>query len=366
MKKFLALVLASLMMVALLAACGAPAKPAESSAAPAVSSAAPAESSAAASPSESASASASPSAAAKGPFKIIFVNALVGHPVYNQQDEGVKAAAEALGKDVVDVQIVGSSDTSALAEKTVEIIDQAIAMKPDAMVCEPWDASINAALQRAKDAGIPVACTSNMPPEDLMFAFIGTDNTQYGITAAETLAEKTGGKANVMIMMSKLDISNQVEAKDAFEKTIKEKYPDMKVVLVDSDDANLQTATEKFDAAFRAYKEIDTVLMLEGTGAKAAAAVAKEQNRKITVLGIDATEETLDGIKKGDIWGTLAQNFYKRGYESIRYCVEYLQGHTDTFNKINDSGLVLVTKDNADSVLADLDKATRKVGTPLK
>jgi ABC-type sugar transport system substrate-binding protein len=305
-------------------------------------------------------------ASGQKPFKIVFVNALVGHPVYNMQDDGVKAAVKALGPELVDVQIVGTSDTNGLAEKTIEIIDLAIAMKPDAIVAEPWDASMYAALQRAKDAGIPVATTSNMAPEGLYFAHIGTDNAKYGMDSADVLATRMNGKANIMIMMSKLDISNQVEAKVAFEARLKEKYPGMKVVLVDYDDANLQTAFEKFDAAFRAYPEIDCVYMLEGTGAQAAAAIAKEQNRRVVILGVDPIQETLDGIRKGEIWGTMAQNFYKRGYESIRFCVEYLGGNTAAFNKINDSGLVLVTKENVDTILAALDGATRKVGTALK
>ncbi len=303
----------------------------------------------------------------KEPFRIVFVNALVGHPVYNDQDRGILDAVADIGSDIVDVQIIGASDTNGLAEKTIEYIDQAIAMRPDAIVCEPWDATMYAAIDRAVEAGIPVMCTSNEPDDmDKIFAFIGTNNTQYGIDAADVLAEKMDGKANVMIMMSKLDISNQVEAKNAFEARIAEKYPEMKVVLVESDDANLQTAMEKFDASFRAYQEIDCVFMLEGTGAQAAAAVAQEQNRDIVVLGVDPIQETLDGIRKGTIWGTMAQNFYKRGYESIRFCVEYLSGNTDAFEKVNDSGLVLVTIDNVETVEQALADATRKVGTPLK
>ena len=59
----------------------------------------------------------------------------------------------------------------------------------------------------------------------------------------------------------------------------------------------------------------------------------------------------------------MAQNFYKRGYESIRFRVEYLEGNPDAFVKENDSGLVLVTKDNVDTINDDLANATRKVGT---
>ncbi len=303
----------------------------------------------------------------KEPWRIIFVNALVGHPVYNDQDRGILDAVADIGSDVVDVQIIGASDTNGLAEKTIEYIDQAIAMNPDVIICEPWDPSMYAAIERARDAGIAVACTSNKPEDmDQIFAFTGTDNVQYGIDAADAIAAKMGEKANVMIMMSKLDISNQVEAKDAFEARCAEMYPNMKVVLVESDDANLQTAMEKFDASFRAYPEIDCVFMLEGTGAQAAAAVAAEQNREIIILGVDPIQETLDGIADGSIWGTMAQNFYKRGYESIRFALEYLEGNTDAFIKDNDSGLVLVTSENVATVEAALADATRLVGTPLK
>ncbi|NLE20946.1 MAG: sugar ABC transporter substrate-binding protein [Clostridiales bacterium] len=309
----------------------------------------------------------SAAAEAPKPWRIVFVNALVGHPVYNDQDRGILDAVKDFGPEKVDVQIIGSSDTNGLAEKTIEFIDQAIAMKPDAIVCEPWDPSMFAAIDRAVEAGIPVMCTSNKPDDmGKIFAFTGTDNVQYGIDAAEALAKKMDGKANIMIMMSKLDISNQVESRDAFVKTLEEKYPEMKVVLVEFDDANLQTATEKFDAAYRAYPEINAVFMLEGTGAQAAAAIAKEQNREVVVLGVDPIKETLDGIRNGGIWGTMAQNFYKRGYESIRFCVEYLEGNTDAFVKENDSGLVLVTLENVETINDDLANATRKVGTPLK
>lgn len=309
----------------------------------------------------------SAAAEAPKPWRIVFVNALVGHPVYNDQDRGILDAVKDFGPEKVDVQIIGSSDTNGLAEKTIEFIDQAIAMKPDAIVCEPWDPSMFAAIDRAVEAGIPVMCTSNKPDDmGKIFAFTGTDNVQYGIDAAEALAKKMDGKANIMIMMSKLDISNQVESREAFVKTLEEKYPEMKVVLVEFDDANLQTATEKFDAAYRAYPEINAVFMLEGTGAQAAAAIAKEQNREVVVLGVDPIKETLDGIRNGGIWGTMAQNFYKRGYESIRFCVEYLEGNTDAFVKENDSGLVLVTLENVETINDDLANATRKVGTPLK
>jgi ribose transport system substrate-binding protein len=286
--------------------------------------------------------------------------------VYEQQAVGARKAMADYG---VNLEIIGPVlGTSALVEETNNFIDNAISLSPDAIILEPWDPSMNAAVQRVHDAGIPVFCTSNPPErEDHYIAWIGTDNYNYGAAAADMIAQKTGGTANVCIMMSTLDILNQVEQKKGFEETIAKKYPGIKVVVTEADGADMSTALRKFEEVFQAYPEVDTVWMLEGTGGPAAAQIAQERNRKVLILDIDAVEQTIDLIGKGQIWATLAQNFYKRGYESVRMAYEYLaNGNANSFNKTNDSGVVLINSDNVAAYEEDLLAAIRYKGTPLK
>lgn len=305
-------------------------------------------------------------AEAAEPFHIVLVNAIVGHPVYEQQAVGARKAAEDYG---VNLEIIGPPlGTASLVEDTNNFIDNAISMHPDAVIVEPWDSSLNAAVQRAFDAGIPVFCTSSPPEnEDLCIAWIGTDNVNYGITAADMIAEKMDGKANVCIMFQSLDALNQVEQVSGFEQRIAEKYPDIKVVVKEFDRADMSVALQKFEEVFQAYPEVDTVWMVEGTGGPAAAQVAREKNRDILILDIDAVDQTVDLIGKGEIWATLAQNFYKRGYEIVRMASEYLlNGNADSFHKANDSGVVLITQESVARYEQDLMDAIRYKGTPLK
>ena len=299
------------------------------------------------------------------PHNIVLVNALVGHPVYEQQAVGARMAAEDYG---VNLEIIGPTGTGSLIEDTNNFIDNAISMRPDAIIAEPWDTSLNAAIQRIYDAGIPVFCTSSPPEnEDLCVAWIGTDNFNYGITAADMIAEKTGGKANVCIMFQSLDAINQQEQATGFEQRIAEKYPDIKLVIKEFDRADMAIALQKFEEIFRGYPEVDTVMMVEGTGGPAAAQVAQEMNREMLILDIDAVDQTVDLIAKGQIWATLAQNFYKRGYESVRMAAEYLDnGNADSFNKANDSGVVLITQETVERYEQDLMDAIRYKGTPMK
>ena len=217
--------------------------------------------------------SASSNTGSQKPYYIILVNALVGHPVYEQQAEGARMAARDYG---VNLEIIGPAmGTPTEAEDTINFIDSAIIKKPDAIITEPWDPSLFASMQRLYNAKIPNFCTSNLPDNhDHFVAWIGTDNYNYGVTSADMIAEKTGGRANVCVMMSFLDISNQVEIKQGFMDRTAEKYPNIKISVTESDQANMDIAMRKFEEIFRAYPEVDVVWMLEGTGGPAAAQVA--------------------------------------------------------------------------------------------
>ncbi len=286
---------------------------------------------------------------------IVWVNPLVGHPVYVLQDESFRAAARDYG-----FQPVISGPSQIDAEGMVREIENAIAQKADGIITVPYNWSAFAPVyRRAREAGIPIVNTGTDTPEDWRLAFIGTDNVAFGRQAAEILIRRKGGRANICIMMSQLDLPNQVEQKQAFEESLKA-HPDMKIVAVEADRADMSTAVQKFEELFRAYSQIDTVLMLEATGGVAAARVAREMGiaSRITILAIDDIQETIDSIREGTIWGTLAQNFYRMGYESAGLLMDHFAA-THVPSK-TDSGTILVTQENVGTYKSAMLAAVRR------
>jgi len=278
-----------------------------------------------------------------GTRTIVWVNPLVGHPVYNIQDAAFKRAAKDYGFTPV---IVGPSTIGGGGEGMVREIETSIVEKADGIITVPFNwSAFEAAYKQAGEAGIPIVNTGVDTPEKWRLSFIGTDNQAYGRKAADVLVKKTGGKANICIMMSQLDVQNQVESLAAFKKAIKP-YRGMKVVVVEYDQADLSIATRKFEEVFRAYPQINTVLMLEATGGVAAAQVAREMGiaSKVTILAIDDTKDTIDAVRKGGVWGTLVQNFPRMGYESAAIIMEHLNGKPVPKKIAMD--VILVTKDN--------------------
>ena len=307
---------------------------------------------------------AAPEAAPEEAPYIIMVNALNGHPVYEQQAEAARKAAEDYG---VTLEIIGPSmGTSTIVSDYVAAMENAITLQPDAIICEPFDPALFTCVTQAHEAGIPVFCTSNGTDNTEEYvSCTGTDNTQYGITAADMIAEATGGKANLLVVLGNLTTVNQVEQLEGIKSRIAEAYPDMKVVDAVADENDLSKAVTLFQDNFNAYPEIDTVVMLESTGGPGAAQVAKEMNKEVRILDIDAVAETIANIEAGSEWATLAQNFFKRGYESVRMAYEYLtQDGQIEYSQFMDSSTVLITAENAPTYEEDLWAAVKMKGMP--
>lgn len=339
-KKVLGMLLVGVMVFSLIG-CGS--EPAAETTAPAEESGDAAQE-AAAEEEPAAETEAEPAADGEAPY-VIWVNPLVGSAVFTSADNGITAASEEFG---FKLKIIGPSvldDT-----QMYEAVQSAIVEQPDLIVTTPYNYSaIQGLYTDAQEKNIPIINISSDSEEAGRVSFIGTDNTAYGKLAADYVNEKMEGEANVLIMMANLDTSNQLEQKTAFEEKCAAEYPGIKVVLTDEDNGDSATALQKFEDNLKAHPEIDTIFCLESIGGVAAANAVEElgMNGEITILAIDDNEDTLQYIRDGKIWGTMAQNFYKMGYTAGEFAYKYLNG--ETVDSIVDSGTILITEENIDT-----------------
>ncbi len=291
-------------------------------------------------------------------IRIAWVNPMIGHPLYTMQDDGAKLAAEDYG---VTVDILGTA--SAAPEEYVAQIEIAISEKYDGIILCPFSpAAMVPAIQKANEAGIPVVntiCDTDDNPE-LRMCLLGLDLIDFGGIEADAVAKATGETGEVCFTQTRFDNPIQNEIQEGFKQKLEE-YPNLKLVIVDELTNDSMTATEKIQNILTGYPNVTAIMVNDATGASIAAKVAKEMNREIDVVSIDDVPETLDMIEKGEIWGTIAQNYIGMGYESVRVIVEYLQGEeVPDFISVP---LTLVTKDNLTTYKDELLAMTHVKGT---
>jgi ABC-type sugar transport system substrate-binding protein len=83
----------------------------------------------------------------------------------------------------------------------------------------------------------------------------------------------------------------------------------------------------------------------------------------IAVIGFDEQDDTLQGIEDGEVYGTISQQPFNYGYQSVRVCKALIDGDTSVIpkNGIIDMPLMVVKKDNVQKFREDLKAALASV-----
>ena len=114
-------------------------------------------------------------------------------------------------------------------------VENFVAQGVDAIIIIP--ANTDAAdpmTKAAQDAGIPLVYVNRIPsnlPEGV--AYVGSDSIQAGMMQAEWIADKLGGKGNVVIMNGDL-AQEAAQKRTEGEKQVFAKFPDIKIIKEDT------------------------------------------------------------------------------------------------------------------------------------
>ncbi|MCP4383939.1 MAG: sugar ABC transporter substrate-binding protein [Hyphomicrobiales bacterium] len=285
----------------------------------------------------------------------VFVTPLIAHPVWDDARYGFEEAAEQFG---FEGQYVGPQTIDPV--EMVNQIEIAIAQGVDGIISMPIaPEAMRPVWKTAAKANIPVVFVGSIDPESTSLASVGTDEINLGRIGAAAIIEHFEAQGSpplrAVVMQSTMDASFAVKTRDSYLKHL-EAYPDFEMVINESNNSDMLTAIQKYEAIFATYPEINLVIGINGEAGPAAAKVVKEQRLqdKITIVGIDDVAETLDGIEDGVIWGTVAQSFHQMGFLTAQILYDYVvNGKTpDTKNPDGydfDSGAIFVTAENLES-----------------
>jgi inositol transport system substrate-binding protein len=229
-----------------------------------------------------------------------------------------------------------------------------IAKKYDAIIFSPVDVDAMAvAVDKAVAAGIPVFGVNTKVNSDKLISYIGSNDVTAGEFEMNYIAEKLGGKGNIVIMEGPIGSSAQVQRKEGIHNVLKN-FPDIKVL--EEKTANwsrsegltlmenwLQAHSGKINAVVGQNDEmaLGAIQALEGKGLT---------NRdEIPVVGVDAISDALQAVKDGRQNATVFQDAKGQGAQSVEIAVKYLKG--ENVDKEYMIPFQLVTPDNLDQFL---------------
>ncbi|MBT5322627.1 MAG: sugar-binding protein [Verrucomicrobiales bacterium] len=257
------------------------------------------------------------------------------------------------------------------------IMETLLAKGIDAMAISPIDAENQTAfLNEAAKQTQFITHDADAPDSDRML-YIGTNNYKAGRALGELVKAALPEGGEVMIFVGRLEQLNARQRRQGvIDELLGRPEQELSTAKFDPVDAKnlkadgskyiiLDTRTDNFDKAKAKSNAEDTITKYENVACMvglfaynppACLDAIREANRtgKIKVCGFDEPDAMLQAIKDGTAQGTISQQPWEYGYESVKAMKRILDGDTAFIpeNKFMEVPFLVVTKENVDEFWA--------------
>lgn len=216
------------------------------------------------------------------------------------------------------ITIVGTTDANFSVEQQVSDLETLTALKPDVMISIPTDAKATSdAFKRVSAQGIKLVFMDNVPDNfvagENYVGAVSADNYGNGVIAAELIGEKLNGKGKIGIVHYDVDYFVTNQRLEAFEETIKTKYPDIEVIAKNGF-SDVNQSTEVADAMLTQNPDLEAIFAIWDIPAEGVLSALTSAGREdIYVSSIDLGDNIAKEIAQGNVLGVGAQLPYDQG-----------------------------------------------------
>ncbi|MDR4889552.1 substrate-binding domain-containing protein [Fredinandcohnia sp. QZ13] len=292
----------------------------------------------------------------KKDLKFVVVPKVV-HPWFDEVNKGAQEQAKVLeGQLGVKVKIEYIAPQTADVTEQNTILEQAAATRPDGIAVDPLDAEGNKqVIEEIRKQGIPVIVFDSPSPEGSDLTSVGNDFYEQGVIAAEKLAELLNYKGKVAVMQGFPTAPNHQQRYEAQVEVLKQ-YPGITVIDGGISNDDIQTAQQQATAILAANPDLAGYLMSDASGPIGIPAAIKEAGREgeVIAVGMDSLKPILEEVKGGVLSASSATIPRMQGSMSILMLWQAAIGVD--IPKTIDTGIDVVTPENVDDFLADLEK----------
>ena len=261
--------------------------------------------------------------------------------------QSVHAGAEAAAKETnVEIFWKGPADETNYSSQ-INTVEDAITRGVSGILLAPSHReALVPIVERARQAGIPVAIFDSGIGTENYVSYVATDNLNGGVMAAERLAAALGGKGKVAVLGLKAGSVSTDERERGFQDTIKQKYPGIEIVAYQFGEANATKSLDRAIDILTATPDLHGFFASNEPSTIGAAQAIKQRGLqgKIRLVGFDSSPNLIADLEAGTIDSLIIQNPYRMGYDGLKTLVDKLNGKEPP--RRIDTGVKLVTKEN--------------------
>ncbi len=274
-----------------------------------------------------------------------------------------QAVKELQEKDKIDVDLEFHMPARGTAAEQRQIIEDLLTKGVKGIAISVNDAANQADYFNELADKVPlITQDSDLPKGSKRLCYIGTNNVEAGKAAGELVKKVCPDGGTYVIYVGKLDVQNAQERRQGVIEVLSAAGND-KYILLDTmtDDAKSEKCKANVEDTLVKHSNVRCLVGLWAYNPPAMLAALKERPNllgKVALVGFDENEETLQGIKEGHIYGTIVQQPYEFGRQSIIMLAKIAKGDRSMIPK---DGILyvphkVITKDNVEQFHAELKK----------
>lgn len=225
-------------------------------------------------------------------------------------------------------------------------LENMIADGVNAIILIPGDATAQAVMvEEAHAQNIPVIelCTKT-EAEDYRTSFVGSDDIVAGRMLMEYLGDLVDGKGDMIIFHGPTGVSAEINRHTGAQQMIKEKNWDIKVVAEKVCNWSREEAMTAMENIITSGMKFDIIFAENDEMAVGALSALKDSGLKYVIGGIDAIPDAVQAVADGDMDCTFFQDYITQAKTALDVAIKAASG--EQVDASYDIDFVLITKEN--------------------
>ena len=225
---------------------------------------------------------------------------------------GVDAAAKKLGDDV---QFKEPADGSVQTQK--QDVNDLLTQGVKGIAISPVDPANETDFLNTVASKTNLITSDSDAPSSNRLCYIGTDNHAAGVMAGELIKKSIPQGGKIMLFVGKSDAQNAHDRITGIQDALK--GSNITIVDTRTDDTDHARAKQNAADAITSHPDLAGMVGIWSYNGPAIYSAVKGAGKqgKIQIIAFDQEEDTMTGIKDGTIAGTVVQQPYQFGYESV-------------------------------------------------
>jgi len=240
---------------------------------------------------------------------------------------GCNEAATELGDVDVDFRI--TQDGSSAAQR--QILDDLVAKGEDGIAVSVDDPDNQTEFLNKVAAQTLLICCDSDAPNSKRACYIGTDNEAAGVQAGNMIKECLPNGGKIMLFVGHSDAQNAVARAGGIKKSLE--GSNIQIIDIRTDDTDSVRAQKNAEDTLVKYPDIACLVGLWNYNGPAIlnAVHAAGKIGQVKIVCFDDEADTLAGIASGAIYGTVVQNPFEFGKQSVTLMDKSLRGDKTVF-----------------------------------